>query len=286
MVPAGARAGNMAAMDSQQLTARTADGGALAISIHGSGPPLLLIPGLGATRVVFDPVLEPLVSRGRRVIVFDPRGTGESAPGRDPLNMALLAADATAVLDTAGVDAADVLGASMGGVVAQHLVLDHASRVGSLVLAATAPGGSRAVPADPRASDALLGKGARTPEDAYRLACTVLYSPQFQRTHVDFIEAQVRERAARPVRATVFTAQLAALREDDSSFDRLAGVRTPTLITHGTADAVTPIENARLLATRIPAARARWFDGCGHLFFHERPDESARVVDEFLRAPS
>src|SRR5207244_7168530 len=137
------------------------------------------------------------------------------------------------VFEPAGVDAADVLGASMGGVVAQHLVLDHASRVGSLVLAAAAPGGSRAVPADPRASDALLGKGARTPEDAYRLACTVLYSPQFQRAHVDFIDTQVRLRAARPVRATVFTAQLAALRADDASFDRLNAVRAQALVALG-----------------------------------------------------
>lgn len=274
----------MITMEATQLTARTADGGALAVSIHGSGRPLLLIAGLGATRVVFDPLLEPLVSRDVRAIAFDPRGTGDSAPGREPLNMTLLAGDAATVLDAAGVDAADVLGASMGGVVAQHLVLDHESRVRRLFLAATAPGGSRAVPADPRATDALLGKGARTPEDAYRRACTVLYSPQFQRTHVDFIEAQVRLRAARPVRAAVFTAQLAALRADDASFDRLAGVRAPTLIMHGTADAVTPIENARLLASRIPDARTRWFDGCGHLFFHERPAEAARVIDEFLRA--
>ena len=253
------------------------------MSVHGDGPPLLLIPGLGATRLVFDPIVPALVQRQQRVIVFDPRGTGESEPGAQPISLPLLAMDAVAVLDATDVPSTAVLGASMGGAVAQHLALDHAARVECLLLAATAPTGGRAVPADPRATDALLGKGARTPADAYRRACTVLYSPQFQRTHQDFIEEQVRLRAARPVRAQVFAAQLKALNTRDDSFDRLAAIAEPTLIMHGTADAVTPFENAQLLAGRIPGARTRWFEGCGHLFFHERPEESARVVFEFLR---
>jgi pimeloyl-ACP methyl ester carboxylesterase len=275
----------MAAMSPTLVSAVTADGVSLAVSIHGQGgASLLLIPGLGATRIVFDPLLPALLARGMRVIVFDPRGTGDSEPGSRPLTMLLLAGDAASVLDAADSPTADVMGASMGGVVAQHLVVDRPERVRRLVLAATAPGGAEAVPADPRATDALLGKGARTPADAYRLACTVLYSAHFQRTHPAFIEAQVHLRAARPLHARVFSAQLAALRGDAGTLDRLATVRSPTLVLHGTDDAVTPIENARLLAARIPGARTRWFDGCGHLFFHERPDEAARVVDEFLQS--
>jgi 3-oxoadipate enol-lactonase len=276
------RAGTMTTVV-EELRARAADGTSLAVSVHGDGLPLLLIPGLGATRVVFDPIVPALVQRDQRVIVFDPRGTGESEPGAQPISLPLLATDAAAVLDATDVSSAAALGASMGGAVAQHLALDHAARVECLLLAATAPIGGRAVPADPRVTDALLGKGARTPADAYRRACTVLYSPQFQRTHQDFIEEQVRLRAARPVRAHVFAAQMKALRAPDDSFDRLPSITAPTLIMHGTEDAVTPVENARLLAGRIPAARTRWFEGCGHLFFHERPEESARVVYEFLR---
>ena len=95
---------------------------------------------------------------------------------------------------------------------------------------------------------ALLGKGARTPEEAYRIACTVLYSPQFQRTHPDFIEAQIRDRARHPVRPRVFSAQFGAMWQPDHSFERLAAVRVPTLVLHGTDDVVIPFENARILA--------------------------------------
>ena len=269
-------------MASRDFTAPTADGVPLAVSETGAGEPLLLIPGLGASRRVFDPVAPSLAAR-YRVITYDPRGIGDSPVGHLPLTMAQLAEDATAVLRAAGLESAHVLGASMGGVVAQRLVADHPACVSALILAATAPPGDRAVPADPRVTAALLGKGARTPAEAYRKACTVLYSVAFQRTHPDFIEEQVRQRAARPVPARVFSAQLRALRAPSDVWDRLPSVTAPVLVTHGTADAVTPFDNARLLAGRIPRARTRWFDGCGHLFFHERPEESARVIHEFIR---
>ena len=64
---------------------------------------------------------------------------------------------------------------------------------------------------------------------------------------------------------------------------RLASVAVPTLVLHGTDDVVIPFENARILARQIPGAKLRPFEGCGHLFFHERPAETARVVSEHLR---
>jgi len=269
-------------MPQATLTVDAAFGARLAVTLHGEGPALLLIPGLGASRRVFDPIVQSLAGR-HRVVVYDPRGVGDSALGTAALTLPLLAADAVAVLEACGAESADVFGASMGGVVAQHMALEHQPHVRRLILAATSPGGGHAIPADPRVTAALLGKGARTPADAYRKACTVLYSPKFQRTHQDFIEEQVRIRSAHPVRGRVFAAQLEALHTQDDLFDRLPSLTMPTLVAHGTADVVSPFENAQLLASRIPGAQTRRFDECGHLFFHERPEESARVVGEFLR---
>jgi 3-oxoadipate enol-lactonase len=264
-----------------RLTATTHDGVDLGVFVAGDGAPLLLIPGLGARSSVFDP-LTPALSLHHRVITFDPRGLGDSGSGGE-ITMANMALDAVAVLDAAGVETAAVFGASMGGLIAQHLVVDHPARVARLMLAATAPGGGHGTAANAADRAALLGKGARTPEDAYRLACTVLYSPQFQRTHPEFIEDQIRERARAPVGPRVFSAQLLAMAQPDNSFERLASATTPTLVLHGTDDVVTPYENARILARQIPGATLRPFDGCGHLFFHERPVETARVMSEFIR---
>ncbi len=269
------------AMPSEHLTATSSDGVPLAVFAAGAGDPLLLIPGLGARATIFDPIV-PDLSRRHRVITFDPRGIGESGNGGD-LTLANMALDAIAVLDAAGVATAAVFGASMGGLIAQHVVVEHPDRVDHLVLAATAPGGDHGVDAEPKFQAALLGRGARTPEEAYRIACTVLYSRQFQRAHPEFIEAQILDRARHPVRPRVFAAQFTAMAQPDESFEKLAGVTTPTLVLHGTEDVVTPFENARILAGQIPTAELRPFDGCGHLFFHERPAETARVVGEHLR---
>ena len=268
-------------MATERITARTADGIGLSVVVDGVGEPLLLIPGLGAGRSAFTPIL-PDLARTHRVITFDPRGIGESE-GVGNTTLTAMALDVVAVLDAVEVAAAAVFGASMGGLVAQHLVVDHPERVADLILAATSPGGDAGV--DPRPEDqaALLGKGARTPEEAYRMACTVLYSPQFQRARPEFIESQVRERARHPVRPRVFSAQFNAMWAPDDSFQRLASVTVPTLVMHGTDDVVIPFENARILARQIPGAQLRPFEGCGHLFFHERPAETARVVSEHLR---
>jgi 3-oxoadipate enol-lactonase len=256
------------------------DGTELAITVAGDGPPLLLIPGLGATRVIFDPLV-PLLLPRFRVAVYDQRGIGASQLTPGPYTTEQLGDDAAAVLDGLEIDRATVLGASFGGMVAQQLAVGHPDRVRVLVLAATGPGPSHLVrQPDPASAAALLGKGARTPEDAYRLACSVLYSRRFQEEHADFIEEQVRDRARRPIAARAFQAQLAASSGHDV-WDRLPSISVPTLVMHGSEDEVMPLANAELLAERIPGATLEVFDGAGHLFFHEQPERTAQALSAF-----
>jgi 3-oxoadipate enol-lactonase len=263
-----------------ELRAPVAGGIELAVTVTGDGPPLLMIPGLGASRHVYAPVV-PLLAERLRVVVFDPRGVGESGFTAGPYTMTQLAADAAAVLDSAGLDQAAVWGASMGGMVAQHLTLLHRERVSRLVLACTTCGGPHAVRPTAEAAAALLGTGARTPGEAYRIACTVLYAPEFQAAHPELIEAEVAEREGNPVRGGVFAAQQAAVRGHDT-FDALSRIGVPVLVLHGVLDAVVPVENGRTIAARIPAARLRVLEGRGHLFFHESPGEAAGEVVEFV----
>ncbi len=191
--------------------------------------------------------------------------------------MAQLADDAACVLDAAGLDAAAVWGASMGGMVAQHLALLWPERVSRLVLACTSCGGPHAVPPSREAAAAVQGRGARTPGEAYRLACTVLYATAWQAQHPDFIENEVAERERHPVRGGVFAAQQAAVRAHDT-WESLPLITAPTLVLHGDEDAVVPVENGRILAERIPGAQLQVLPGRGHLFFHKSPAESAAEV--------
>jgi pimeloyl-ACP methyl ester carboxylesterase len=266
-----------------EKTVTATDGAELAVSVAGDGPPLLLIPGLGATRVVFDPIL-PLLTPHLTVAVYDQRGVGASQLTPGPYTTEQLGDDAAAVIEGLGLERVAVLGASFGGMVAQQLAIRHPTRVDTLVLAATGPGSAHlAREPDPAATAALLGVGARTPEDAYRLACTVLYSRRFQAEHPDVIEQQVRDRARRPIAARAFQAQRAASNRHDV-WDELPSIAAPTLVLHGSDDMVMPMENARLLAERIPGAKLTIFDGAGHLFFHEQPERTAELVVAFSGA--
>lgn len=269
-------------MPATDLRALTDDGVSLAVTVLGEGEPLLMIPGLGSTRHVYDSVA-PLLARRRRVVVYDPRGVGDSDVPPAPYPMPRLAADAVAVMEAAGERRFDLFGASMGGMTAEHVAVLHADRLRKLVLAATGPGRYGVVPPAPEATAALLGRGGRTPGEAYRIACTVLYSERFRRAHPEFVEAEVRHREEHPVNPRAFRAQFAASRGGDVSAE-LARISVPTLVLHGTEDAVMPLENAEILARTIPGARHYWFEGCGHLFFHEEPQRAAEVVESFLRA--
>jgi len=261
--------------------ALTDDGIRLGYTMEGEGPTLLLIPGLGATRHIYAPIIPGLAQR-HRTVVYDPRGTGESDVPRGPYSMERLAADCVAVAQAAGSQRFHLFGASMGGMTAEYVAVLHGECIDRLVLAATGPGRYNAVPADPAATAALLGMGTHTPEDAYRRACTVLYSARFQGAQPGFIEAEVGYRAGHLLDPHGFSAQFRASRESDIS-GRLTEISAPTLVMHGTDDALVPVESARLLVRAIPTARHHFLAGAGHLFFHEDPQSSIEVISSFLR---
>ena len=259
----------------------TSDGVRLAVSVQGDGEPLLMIPGLGATRRVYAPVV-PALARHHRVIVYDPRGVGGSDVPPGPYPMTRLALDCVEVASACGAETFQLFGASMGGLTAQHVAVLYPDRLTRLILAATGPGRHTAVPAQPEAIAALLGRGARTPADAYRMACTVLYAQRFQHDHPEFIDGEVAYRAAHPVPGRAFTAQFRASRDADIG-ERLGEIAVPALVLHGTEDVLVPLANAEALTKLIPGARRYWFDGRGHLFFHEDPDLTVEVMVSFLR---
>lgn len=265
---------------STEFRATTDDGVTLAVSDYGNGRPLLMIPGLGASRFVYDPII-PALAEHFRVLTYDPRGIGDSDASDGPYTMAQLARDAVSVLDAAGESRAAVFGASMGGMVAQHVALNFPDHLSALILAATGPGGAHAAHVDPSARAALMGVGSKTPADAYRLACTVLYSETFQQSHPDFVEDQIAFRAAHPVRGRAFSAQVAATR-GHGTYAQLPSIGVPTLVMHGGKDVVSPVANAERIAGEIPGAKLHLFPELGHLFFHEDPKVTADVMTLFL----
>ncbi len=245
----------------------------------GSGPPLLAIMGMSGTLLSWgEPFLAPLRERFE-VIAYDHRGVGESSRMEAPFTTAELAEDAAGLLAALEVESAHVLGISMGGMVAQELVLAHPQRVRTLTLGCTYCGGAGSALASPAVAQRLfeaMSSGER--ERMIRTTWEICISPRLR----DDAELYATARALaeeRPVAREVITAQMQAIVAHDTSA-RLSEVRAPTLIVHGTADELIPVQNAHVIAGHMPEARLELLDGVGHLFFWELPQRSAELVCE------
>lgn len=257
-----------------RVAGRTETEVGIAYEATGSGPPLLLVQGLGYARWGWEPIVRPLAA-SYRVITFDNRGIGDSDAPPGPYDTAAMAADAVRVLDALGVRRAHVMGASLGGMIAQMVALDHPDRVDRLVLACTTPGGADAHPL-PEATLALIRAAAGLPpeEAVRRFTANALAT-------TGPLDDLVARRLARPQDPVAWQAQSAASLGHDIGA-RLGEIRAPTLVLHGTADRVVDPRNAALLAARLPDARLEWLPGLGHLFFWEDPARTVALVRAFL----
>jgi 3-oxoadipate enol-lactonase len=243
---------------------------------HGSGEPVLLIMGLGMNATGWWRTV-PVLAERFRVIAFDNRGVGRSHRPPGPYTVQLLADDAVAVLDAAGEASAHVYGISLGGMIAQELTLRHPSRVRSLVLGATTPGGDRAVSAEPAIQDFLHLRAQMRAEEAVWASVPINYGPATRREGGQLIAEDIAQRLRFPIEPEPYSAQLAAALGHDAH-DRLGEIDVPTLVVHGDADVLVPAENGRLLADAIDGAELHLWPGAAHLYFTDEPraDEAVR----------
>ena len=245
---------------------------------HGAGEPLLLIMGLGAT-LEWWWRLVPILAPRYRTILFDNRGVGRSDVPPAPYSLPQMADDAVAVMDAAGLASTHVFGASMGGMIAQELALNHPSRVRSLILGCTACGGRQAVPAAKEAAAALRARETMTREQAMWTMAPYTFDAGTPRE-------QIAEDIAIRLGATVtndgYFAQLSAIRAWSGTHDRLAALTTPTLVIHGETDQLVPAENGRIVASAIPGAQLVMIPRASHIFFTDQLQAASQAILGFL----
>jgi len=260
--------------------AEAADGTRLHYEVFGArrGEPLLLIQGLGADSRGW--LRQRRAFGGRyRCIAFDNRGAGKSDHPAGPYDLEVMAADALAVLDAAGVRRAHLVGASMGGILAQILAVRHPERVRSLVLACTAcrhHEWRRELLEEwaTVAADEGMGTFARHavrwligPRSLRRFWPAVgLVGPLAMTGSPDAFVAQVR----------------AILDMDDDLRAELGGIAVPTLVLVGSQDILTPMGDSEELAEEIPGAELVVVRGAAHGFMLEHGATFNRSVLDFL----
>ena len=253
------------------------------------GEPVLLIMGLGMQLIAWpDELVQQLVARGFRVLRIDNRDAGLSTqldhlgtpnlalaalrhamhlPVHAPYRIADMAADVVGVLDALGLPAVHVCGASMGGMIAQHLAAAHPQRVKSLTLMMTTTGARRLPQARAHVRLALLRRPASAGEAdivAHLMRILALIgSPGYPAA-----PEQLRERLTASVRRAWRPAgtvrQLAAIAADGDRSALVQAIRAPTRVIHGEADPLVPVEAGHDLAARIPGAVLDIVPGMGH----------------------
>jgi pimeloyl-ACP methyl ester carboxylesterase len=237
-------------------------------------PPILLVMGIGGSMLWWEEGFCRMLSDdGRFVIRYDHRDTGRSVtyePGRPGYTGADLMADAAGVLDAYDIGAAHVVGVSGGAAMAQVLALDEPPRVSSLVLISSSP----ALPGDrrlPRPTDEFIQFASSAEVDWTSPSSVGEYLVGYQRMLAGgkrpFDEAAVRELVRREVDRARDIAALQnhdLLRDDDRAYEPLSSISAPTLVIHGTADPMFPLEHGRALADEIPGAKLVPLEGAGH----------------------
>lgn len=254
------------------------DGARLAWESEGTGDPVLLVMGLGYPGAMWYRLLPYLTDRYRSVW-FDNRGVGATGTTPGPYTIEQMADDAAAVLDAAQVARAHVVGASLGGFIAQELVLRHPERVRSLVLACTHCNGREAIAPAPEALDLLTKRSSMTPREAAEVAVPFVYAADTARERID---EDIAVRMRQPTDPEGYARQLEAALAHAGTYDRLPTIAVPTLVVHGTDDRLVNPANAPVLAARIPGARLVLVQGASHLLFTDRTDEVGTALRAFL----
>jgi pimeloyl-ACP methyl ester carboxylesterase len=240
------------------------------------GEPVLMIMGLAASSRMWFRLL-PWLRERYRVILLDNRGTGSSAAVRSRLSMRGLAEDAVAVLDHAKVDSAHVVGASMGGMVAQHVALDHRDRVRSLVLACTTPGGRSGTPPW-RLLAATALRPVLGPRRSFPLVAPVLYAKATLKNGSDRIDEDLDRRDEDATSPLTVYAQMGAIGGHDTRA-RLGELRgLPTTVIHGLEDSLVPPARGRELSELIPGAKLALIPSCGHILTTDAEEPTAAAV--------
>jgi 3-oxoadipate enol-lactonase len=254
---------------------------------HGDpqGEPLLLIMGFVMNAGAWGAQIPALAER-YHVTAFDNRGAGRSAQPDGAYTMPQFVADTAALMDELAIERAHIIGASMGGMIAQEFALAYPKRVRSLVLMCTTPGGPHSAGYHElalRAEEAFAIEdiaASMTPERARDFALE-LFTPEFlEKPGPGFLQ-MAGSTMQHPSSLAGMKGQMRAILGHDT-FDRLHEIAAPTLVLAGDADPMILPENSRILASRIPNAELELFPALRHGFNAEQPERVNRAVLEFL----
>lgn len=258
------------------------DGFDLYYEVAGAGPRLLFFNGSGATLATIAPVISVLYG-DFEVAAFDSRGLGQSTLPEHPYDMAELAGDALALADHLGWPHFEAMGVSFGGMVAQEVAVTVPERIDRLALLCTSSGGAGG------ASFPLHTLTDIDPAERAAVSAKILdsrFTPEWLETHegARTLVSMMGERATSEKSEAVRKGEAWQLeaRSKHDVYDRLPRITCPTIVASGRYDGIAPEVNGAAIASQIPNATLRVFEG-GHAFFVQDPTAFPEIKDFLLK---
>lgn len=248
--------------------------------VQGSGPPLLLNNGIGASLELLQPLRDRI--EGRTTIAWDAPGAGHSGLPAGCPSVATVVKVADALLDHLDYDSVDVLGVSWGGGVSQEMAIRQPERVNKLILAATSTGWTSR-PGDFSILPIMLDNRRYTSAAYFERVAPRIYGGDLQAKPA-LLSEHALDRLEGPSSVGGYLWQLAAA-AGWTSLRRLPRIKAPTLVMTGDRDPLIHISSGRTLARRIPNARLVVFEGAGHLFLITRVAAASAEINAFLNEP-
>jgi pimeloyl-ACP methyl ester carboxylesterase len=243
------------------------------------GEPLILITGYGTARDLWPrSLIEPL-SENFKVITFDNRGVWETTRGDSQVSIFQMARDTIGLMDALFIKRANILGWSMGSLIAQEVALKVPDRVSRLALYATKCGGPEEVPPEEWVLEALTDTEG-TMAERYKRMNSTMFPKEFLEKHPDprdfypHVEGYASD--------DIIIAQSMAFYNWPGTHDKLQNIRIPTLLIAGDADAIIPIENSKIIHKKIKHSRLEILEGAGHGAMFQFPEIFSKKVVDFL----
>lgn len=253
--------------------------------VHGEGEPLVLIMGFAAPRWAWF-FQTRAFRKYYKVITFDNRGVGKTDKPSEPYTIKTMADDTIGLMNYLGIDKAHILGYSMGGIIAQELIINYPERVKKLILSSTLPT-IRQITSEMREALSLGEDFSFSEEDIKRVdirkALSVLVALGFNRRLYRMILVPIAPIYVRLVGLKGLMGQIEAI-AGCNTLERLHTIQAPTSVIVGTGDKAAPPRSSEVIASRIPNAKLVKVEGGSHGYIWEMPGRFNKAVLDFLRA--
>jgi pimeloyl-ACP methyl ester carboxylesterase len=283
---------NTNSLDVQKISAKKVHVGDIDIAykVFGKGEPIILIGGVPLVMDAWPQSLLQELSSDHMVIIFDNRGVGNTTSGTEPFSIEQFANDTSGLLSALRIHKADVVGFSVGSLIAQELTLMHPAMVNRLVLYASECGGKESISPSPQAGQEILSNPQalssviKNPSQTANAFLPLLFPQKFIEENPSFISKfltmfQTLKEIDPPA---AIVRQLQALGNWAGSCSQLSKISIPLLVITGTEDAAVPAANSLIIVQKIPGSWLVQIKGAGHGLMYQYPETFNKVLQTFL----